>query len=106
LSPDIQGISNINYNLHYTEDADARIFTLYPPRQSWTVPTWDSYVSTLGYDADSPRPVNPAFVGEPDDLRTSDQSDAKNAGTPLPWVTTDILGNIRDEATPSLGAYE
>lgn len=64
------------------------------------LPAWQA---GAGYDAHS-RSVFPVFIS-PTDLHVSDV-EINNAGTPFSGITTDIDGQLRDVATPDIGADE
>lgn len=49
--------------------------------------------------------TDPQFVAS-DDLRLMSTSQLIAAGTPIPGIETDFLGDIRSMTTPTIGAYE
>jgi len=52
--------------------------------------------------------INPEFEDEKEykDLKLKSTSPCKNAGKSVPWLLTDIEGNLRNTSFPSIGAYE
>jgi len=87
-----------NYNLFHFEGQGTSPLI----RVSTTNHTLASWQSTYNKDLNSIQ-ANPLFNGI-NNLTPLALSAARNAGTPS-FVTTDIIGNLRD-ANPDLGAYE
>ena len=100
-----QDYTNIttDYNLYWRIDD----FTIwYVNGTEYYRSQWTSYKSATSWDGNSPDPADPLFISRIDDLRLDTDSPAEGTATPIPWITTDILGNARDETTPDMGAYE
>ena len=105
---DTANVITIDYNLYGAADLDARIAVFYPesPVVAYTLGTWQDSRAALGYDVNSPDTGNIAFIDAPDNLRVEETSNAVSNGTPISYITTDILGNPRHPTTPTIGAYE
>jgi|GEM_PF-1333212 len=101
-----------NYNLYYQQAANQPLLRIRADpdgNAEWAVMPneWSDFVQTFGHETDSPVPQDPLFVDPAQgDLRLQPSSPARNSGTPIPIVTTDILGNPRSATHPSIGAYE
>lgn len=90
---------NSNYNLVYVpggnaamKDAGTQVF--YPALADWQAASTQDANSVY---------LDPVFIGLIIPIPTN--SFADNLGTPIAWITTDILGATR-AATPDIGAYE
>jgi len=87
-----------NYNDLYASDPNA-------------IGAWGAFLYNFaGYQAASGQEANsisadPLFISATD-LRVNAGSPVLGAGTPIASITTDILGTLRNVATPSMGAYE
>ena len=100
----ILGMNEVDYNLYETTDP---IQTFFSGASSYIKATWESYKSTLGFDANSPAPTDPLFTtASSDTFYIDNNSPAYNAGTNLWFITTDYYGNLRDDGTFDIGAHE
>ena len=68
-----------------------------------TIPDLDTWRSTTQLDSNS-LSVDPRFIS-PTDLHIN-SGGLENAGTPIPEITTDIDGEVRDIDSPDIGADE
>jgi len=101
--------TNRDYNLYYNDNPAQLIVARwnYPPNFFIDISEWSSFVQTYQHEVHSPTPQDPLFVDTSSgNLRLQSNSPAKNAGTPIAGITTDIEGNTRDATHPSMGAYE
>lgn len=91
---------NLNYN-DYFANGTGGVLGQWGTTNTATLTDWQT-ASTQ--DANSLN-ANPQFASL-SDLRPLFGSAVIDAGTPVPGITTDILGAVRDTLTPTLGAYE
>ncbi len=95
----------IDHNLYYTPGS---VLNRYISDQTTTLTAWKTLLHTesgVYLDTNSlfGRPV---FLDITElDLRTLSLI-IQNAGTPIPEVTTDMFGTVRDTVSPCIGAYE
>ncbi|MFC5269452.1 right-handed parallel beta-helix repeat-containing protein [Adhaeribacter terreus] len=94
-----------NNNVLYLASGQTNAFTGYLTSNRTTLADWRAANTTAAFDMNSVD-ANPAFVS----LATGDlkptSPDVNNIGQPLASITGDILGNVRNAATPDPGAYE
>lgn len=99
----------IDYNLYYAENPDIRFFMNdnYPSAGnfSYTPNQWESYKRELGFDANSPAPIDPDFANAPSDFKLSATSLAISAGAVISGITLDYYGNMMN-IPPDLGAIQ
>lgn len=96
---------DMDFNLFHTADPGAFIVDIVGITGSYTADEWEIYKAETGWDASSPPPGDPVFVGAPSgDLHIGDGSPAIGVGESVPGITTDYDGRLRDDP-PSLGAY-
>ncbi len=69
-----------------------------------TIATMADWTTASGQDSLSIE-LDPAFISNTD-LNVLPNSPVNGLGTPVAYVTTDIVGNQRSTTTPDLGAYE
>lgn len=99
--PEAIGRASIQNNLYHLIGTNQPLLRVNVPAVNYdSLPLWRAAFGfdTLGLS------VNPVFANLADPLPTSPLVDDK--GRPLPWLTTDINGNLRDLNTPDIGAYE
>ncbi len=95
----------IDHNLYYSPGA---LLNRYTNDQAATFDTWKTMLRTAtGIDRDTNSIFGrPVFLDITDvDLRTLSLI-IQNAGIPIPDITTDMFGTIRDTISPCIGAYE
>ena len=95
----------IDYNLYYSPGA---LLNRYTNDQAATFDAWKTMLRTAtGIDRDTNSLFGrPVFLNITQvDLRTLSLI-IQNAGIPIPEVTTDMFGTVRDTVSPCIGAYE
>ncbi|HPI20706.1 MAG TPA: right-handed parallel beta-helix repeat-containing protein, partial [Candidatus Kapabacteria bacterium] len=96
--------SNIDYNDYFVQTS-GNITTAHLGRIGGTnIESLADWQAATQSDAHS-LSINPEFNSNTN-LKPDPLSPMINVGTPLPDVTTDLLGTARDATNPTLGAYE
>ncbi|MBN2487383.1 MAG: hypothetical protein JXB34_15515 [Bacteroidales bacterium] len=115
-----------DYNLYFSENPQTdRCFTsIYVKEEDrnyyYTTTVWNEYRYKFpGYDKNSPRPQNPAFIDYKNhNFRLTENSPAKMSGTAVEKIISvnqtiidtlgiyDFSGALRSKTSPSIGAFE
>ena len=95
-----EGASNyIGYNIYYSRGP---MLNKYNGINCLTFANWTTHCSMDGNSQN----VNPAFLNSTiTDLRSYSQN-VKNHAVPIPEVTNDMFGTVRDATNPCVGAFE
>jgi hypothetical protein len=97
----VAGLDSIytNYNAYYVGGNEFLKITT-PAATYATLSDWQT---TANRDLNSAY-ANPLYTNTT--ILKPNQSALDNTGTPIGYITTDLLGNTRNSATPDIGAYE
>jgi hypothetical protein len=99
--PEALGTAQIQNNLYYLLQSTNPLFRVNSPAANYdSLVNWQA---AFGFDSLG-LSENPVFASFTDPLPTSQLVD--NKGLFVPWLTTDITGQMRDQGTPDIGAYE
>ncbi len=93
-------LTQLNYNNYYADGTGGNV-GIWGTTNAASLSDWQLASSQDSNSVSG----NPNFVSN-NDLRYQFPSPIYQAGTPVPGVTTDILGVTRNATTPSIGAYE
>ncbi|MFN8240009.1 MAG: Ig-like domain-containing protein [Bacteroidales bacterium] len=103
----------IDYNLWYSVDPRASLLIFYQPypngyEDNYNMAAWAGLRSDYpGYEAHGPNPADPQFNNAAGGVFTlKATSPAIGKAKPIPWITTDYLGNPRSNVNPTIGAFE
>ncbi len=100
LRPAASPFTEIDNNDYFINSANPS-FTGYFNGEDTTLAQWQT---AIGQDANSIS-ADPLFMADTD-MRPEVNSPLLDAGVPVAGITTDILGDVRDGTTPTIGAYE
>ena len=96
----------IDRNLYFTANfAHARLLWVANGTSYFFDDDWMSYTEATGFDANSPTPDDPEFVGAPADLQPLASSPAVGIGVDVPWIEVDYQG-VPVSSPPDLGAIQ
>lgn len=94
---------DVDYNLYYIADQDNMLFNLQGNGGPYYDYEWDSYLNTIGWDANSQEPQDPLFVSSTD-YRLKEGSPAIGEGLDV-GLEYDYMGNFFN-SPPTIGAIE
>lgn len=98
--------TDIDYNLYFSEDPNARIVTFYPPSMvAFNMGSWILARKGLGFDQNAPAPGRLLLNENTEYLELKPGSPAIGTGKSVSWITNDFSGIQRPDK-PSLGANE
>lgn len=104
---------SMDYNLYYddgdTDFSDATVaWHTNPDCTGSTTLSWSSWTTTYGQDNHTTVNQRPEFLDESgNDFRPLNSGSPQvGTGTPLPEITTDKNGIVRNTTSPTIGAYE